>query len=116
MTNFEQDFPKAIALNECCLPPDWRGLKSLFLRSFPKVFGLLTLAPGYLADLILIDLTGVHHQPNHNVPANLVYSMRSHDVQTMIVDGKIVMRDRQILTVHKAEVISHVQAICERIK
>ncbi len=42
-----------------------------------KVFGmgeqLGTVAPGYLADLILIDLGGVHHQPNHSIPANLVY-------------------------------------------
>ncbi|MEH2328486.1 amidohydrolase family protein [Nostoc sp.] len=83
-----------------------------------RVFGMGEqigiLAPGYLADLILIDLTGVHHQSNHNIPANLIYSMRSGDVNTVIVDGKIIMRERQILTVDKAEVISNVQAIVKR--
>ncbi|KYC35469.1 hypothetical protein WA1_06490 [Scytonema hofmannii PCC 7110] len=87
-------------------------------RESARVFGMGEqigiLAPGYLADLILIDLTGVHHQPNHNIPANLVYSMHSRDVNTVIVDGKIIMRERQILTVDKTEVISQVQAIVKR--
>ena len=77
---------------------------------FGRGANLGKLAPGYLADLILIDLGGVHHQPNHNVLANLVYSMRPTDVQTVIADGEIVIRDRQILTVDKHEVISRVQS------
>ncbi|MBN3942967.1 hypothetical protein [Nostoc sp.] len=47
-------------------------------------------------------------------PVTLVYSMRSGDVNTVIVDGKIIMGERQILTVDKAEVISNVQAIVKR--
>ncbi len=82
-----------------------------------KVFGLEKklgrLAPGYLADLILIDLSGVHHQPHHNIPANLVYSLRPFDVQTVIIDGQIIMRSRQLLTVDKSEVINRVRASVE---
>ena len=85
-----------------------------------RVFGLEQklgrLAPGYLADLILIDLSGVHHQPNHNIPANLVYSLRPEDVQTVIIDGQVVMRSRQMLTVDKSEVISRVQTIRNQLK
>lgn len=73
------------------------------------------LASGYLADLILIDLERVHHQPNHNIPANLVYSLRPEDVQTVIIDGQIVMRSRQILTVDKTEVIERVRANLNRL-
>ena len=89
-------------------------------RESARVFGrekqLGKLASGYLADLILINLDGVHHQPNHNIPANLVYSMRSGDVRTVIVDGRIVMRDRQILTVDKSEAIERVQAIVKKLQ
>jgi 5-methylthioadenosine/S-adenosylhomocysteine deaminase len=67
------------------------------------------LAPGYLADLILLDLSGAHHQPLHNILANLVYSVRASDVQTVIVNGKIIMRDRQLLTLNKAEIITQVR-------
>ena len=85
-----------------------------------RVFGLEPklgrLAPGYLADLILIDLSGVHHQPNHNIPANLVYSLRPEDVQTVIIDGKVVMRSRQMLAVDKSEIISRVRAIQNQLK
>jgi 5-methylthioadenosine/S-adenosylhomocysteine deaminase len=73
------------------------------------------LASGYLADLILLDIEGVHHQPNHNIPANLVYSLRPEDVQTVIIDGQIVMRSRQILTVDKTEVIDRVKANLNRL-
>src|SRR5690606_5633691 len=39
---------------------------------------------GKLADITLIDLSGLHHQPVHNIGANLVYSARASDVQTVI--------------------------------
>ncbi|MGK7877611.1 MAG: amidohydrolase [Xenococcaceae cyanobacterium] len=84
-----------------------------------RVFGLGEqlgkLVPGYLADLILIDLARVHHQPLHNIPASLVYSLRPSDVQAVIVDGELVMHNRQILTVNKNEVISRVQASWEQL-
>ena len=73
------------------------------------------LSSGYLADLILLALEGVHHQPNHNIPANLVYSLRPEDVQTVIVNGQIVMRSRQILTVDKTEVIERVRSNLNRL-
>ncbi|QHY94929.1 5-methylthioadenosine/S-adenosylhomocysteine deaminase [Streptomyces sp. S4.7] len=46
------------------------------------------LAPGRRADLILVDLTGPHTQPVHDHAATLVYSARSADVLTTIVDGR----------------------------
>lgn len=71
--------------------------------------------PGYLADLIMVDLSGAHHQPLHSVPASLVYAARASDVQTVIVHGRVVMRDRQILTFDKAEVIREVGSSLERL-
>ena len=73
------------------------------------------LESGYLADLILIDLGRVHHQPNLNIPANLVYSLQPEDVQTVIINGQIVMRSRQIVTVDKTEVINRVRSHLNRL-
>ncbi|MFF4354143.1 amidohydrolase [Streptomyces sp. NPDC001530] len=57
-----------------------------------------SLAPGRRADIILVDLTGPHTQPVHDLAATLVHSARSSDVRTTIVDGRVLMRDRQLLT------------------
>jgi len=67
------------------------------------------LAPGYLADIILLDIQGAHHQPLHSLTASLVYNTRASDVQTVVVNGQIIMRDRQLLTVDKAEIIAQVK-------
>lgn len=58
-----------------------------------------TLAPGRRADLVLVDLTGPHTQPVHDLAATLVHSARSSDVRTTIVDGRVLMRDRELLTI-----------------
>ena len=72
-------------------------------------------APGQLADLILVDLDGAHHQPLHSVPASLVYAARASDVRTTIVDGRVLMRDRRLLTLDKAEIIRQVNRSLERL-
>jgi 5-methylthioadenosine/S-adenosylhomocysteine deaminase len=66
------------------------------------------LAPGFLADIVLIDLSGAHNQPLHNIEAALVYSMQAADVHTVIADGRIAMQDRKLRTLDKAEIIAQV--------
>lgn len=70
---------------------------------------------GYLADLILIDLNSTHHQPLYNVGMSLVYNLQAPDVRTVIIDGQVVMRDRQLLTIDKAEVFAQVRSRMERL-
>ncbi len=88
-------------------------------RGSAQVIGLAdrigALEPGYLADLILVDVSGTHVQPLHSVTASLVYATRASDVQTVIVDGKVVMRDRQLLTLNKAEIIEQVGQSMQRL-
>jgi 5-methylthioadenosine/S-adenosylhomocysteine deaminase len=83
-------------------------------RGSARVFGLPddlgAVEPGYLADVIIVDLGGVHHQPLHSVTASLVYNVQPADVQTVIINGRVVMRDRQLLTLDKAEIIAQVRA------
>lgn len=85
-----------------------------------RVYGqpdeLGSVASGCLADLILIDLDGTHHQPLYNIPASLVYNLQAPDVRTVIIDGQVVMLDRRLLTVDKAEVIAQVRGRMERLR
>jgi 5-methylthioadenosine/S-adenosylhomocysteine deaminase len=73
------------------------------------------LAPGYLADLILVRLDGAHTQPLHDVGAALVYAARASDVDTTIVDGRVLMRGRRLLTLDKASIIKEVSMRAERL-
>jgi 5-methylthioadenosine/S-adenosylhomocysteine deaminase len=64
-----------------------------------------SLAPGRRADIILVDLTGPHTQPIHDLAATLVHSARSSDVRTTFVDGRVLMRDRELLTIDVPAVV-----------
>ncbi|WP_030564615.1 amidohydrolase [Streptomyces aureocirculatus] len=65
-----------------------------------------SLAVGRRADLVLVDLSGPHTQPVHDLAATLVHSARSSDVLTTIVDGRVLMRDRELLTVDVPAVVA----------
>ncbi len=92
---------------------------AIAMRGSAQVVGLGdrlgAVEPGKLADLILVDLDGAHHQPLHSVPASLVYAARASDVQTVIVNGRVLMRDRKLLTLDKAEIIRQVNRSLERL-
>lgn len=71
-----------------------------------------SIAPGRRADLVLVDLTGPHTQPVHDLAATLVHSARAADVRTTVVDGRILMRDRELLTI---DVPGVVRELAERL-
>ena len=78
------------------------------------------LAPGCLADIVLVDTRRAHLTPFHpNHPAqayaHLVYSAKSTDVRTVIVDGRIRMLDRAIPGLDENEVIEGAQQASSRI-
>jgi 5-methylthioadenosine/S-adenosylhomocysteine deaminase len=73
------------------------------------------LAPGFLADLVLVDTSGTHLQPLHSITASIVYNIRADDIQTVIVNGQVLMRDRQLLTLDKDEIIRQVNKSMDRL-
>jgi 5-methylthioadenosine/S-adenosylhomocysteine deaminase len=84
-----------------------------------EVFGmgadLGALEVGKLADIALVDLSGLHHQPLYNIAASLIYNARATDVQTVICDGQVLMKDRQLLTIDKAQVVEEVRKSMARL-
>ncbi len=54
------------------------------------------IAEGYLADLSLIDLNMPAFTPNFNFISNLVYAANGNCIDTVICDGKVLMRDRKV--------------------
>ena len=68
-----------------------------------------SLEAGKKADLILVDTTAPHATPMYNVYSQLVYALKAGDVKTVVVGGKIVMQDRQMLTLDEKEILAKAQ-------
>jgi 5-methylthioadenosine/S-adenosylhomocysteine deaminase len=57
-----------------------------------------SLEVGKRADVIIVDTQGPHVSPADSPYSALVYSCRSSDVRHVVVDGRVVVRDRHLLT------------------
>ena len=57
-----------------------------------------SLEVGKKADVIILELNRPHLQPVYNLPSHLVYSATGADVRDVIIDGKLVMENRKLLT------------------
>src|SRR3954451_12718380 len=75
------------------------GPGSAALSARPGTIGVLQV--GAKADVILVDVSGFHCQPLHDLAATLVYCVQPSDVRTTIVDGKVLMRDRVLTTIDR---------------
>jgi 5-methylthioadenosine/S-adenosylhomocysteine deaminase len=67
-----------------------------------------SLEVGKRGDLIAVDLTRPHCTPVLNVVAALAYSARGSDVTHVLVDGEVVVRDRQCTRIDPAPLIERV--------
>ncbi|PWH15920.1 MAG: amidohydrolase [Anaerolineae bacterium] len=79
-----------------------------------------SLVPGKRADLILVDLNPLHNSPRFerdpNGPyAQIVYAAKSTDVTDVMVNGKWLMRDRQLLTLNEADLLRQAAEYARRI-
>jgi 5-methylthioadenosine/S-adenosylhomocysteine deaminase len=65
-----------------------------------------SLETGKRADVILVDLNQLHSSPGSDVVSALVYSAQPADVTTTIIDGQVVMSERELLTLDEESVIA----------
>jgi 5-methylthioadenosine/S-adenosylhomocysteine deaminase len=62
------------------------------------------IAPGMAADITLIDTDKPHLLPRHNLVANLVHSAKAADVTHVLVDGRLIYRNGELLTLDEAKI------------
>jgi len=67
------------------------------------------LKPGYLADLILLDLQVPHMAPTIDLEANLIYAAQGSDVRLTMVDGKILYRDGVFTTLNRQQLLAQAE-------
>lgn len=70
---------------------------------------------GALADLIVVDLQKPHLQPVHDLVSNIVYCGKASDVDTVMVDGRIVVENRRVAGVDLPALYAAVAAAVKRI-
>jgi 5-methylthioadenosine/S-adenosylhomocysteine deaminase len=73
-----------------------------------------SLSKGKKADIILLDLLQPHLQPFYH-PDLLVYAASGADVSTVIINGKLIMHDRQILTFDADQAMAKVRKLAENL-
>ncbi len=64
-----------------------------------------SLEAGKKADLVLIDLDAPNAVPMYDIYAQLAYALKSSNVETVVIGGRVVMRERKLLTVKEEEVL-----------
>jgi 5-methylthioadenosine/S-adenosylhomocysteine deaminase len=74
------------------------------------------LSVGMKADLIQVSFDDVHFIPTYDVISHLVYVADEQDVSTVIVDGKALMREKEILTVDTERVAREANELADRIQ
>ena len=68
-----------------------------------------SLEPGKKADVILIDWFRPHMVPMNMPLYRVAYFANGNDVSTVLVNGRVLMRDRRVLTVDEEEVLTYAQ-------
>ncbi len=100
--------PEALPIDEILRMATTGGARALGLE---KAIG--SFEAGKLADIILVKTKRPHLSPSNNHKANLVYSANGADVDTVIIDGRIVMINRQVSTVNEEEVMQRARDAIE---
>lgn len=84
-----------------------------------KVLGLEdsigTIEEGKKADLIFIKTDKIHLCPENDICTNLVYSANGADVDTVMIDGKIIMQNRKMIDINEREIMKKVKKIAKRL-
>ncbi len=81
-----------------------------------KALGLnIGLREGAAADLVIIDLKKPHLTPIYSLESHLVYAAKSSDVDTVIINGSIVMKNRKILTINEEKVMEKANELAEAV-
>ena len=75
-----------------------------------------SLERGKRADLITVSLRAARQAPMYDAVSHLVYVTRGDDVQNTIVNGKVLMRDRRVLTLDRAAVIADATRVARQVR
>jgi 5-methylthioadenosine/S-adenosylhomocysteine deaminase len=71
---------------------------------------------GKRADVITVSMTAARQTPMYDPLSHLAYTTRGDDVRTTIVNGRVLMRDRRVLTLNEGAVLGEARALAEKVR
>jgi 5-methylthioadenosine/S-adenosylhomocysteine deaminase len=75
-----------------------------------------SLEPGKRADLIVVSMSGARQTPMYSPVSHLVYVTHGNDVRTTIANGKVLMRDRKMMTLNESAVLDEARSWAARVR
>jgi len=102
--------PRVVSAQEAFEMATIRGARALHLE---KEIGSIEV--GKRADLVVVDFDDFNQTPFYNIYSGLVYATKADDVRTVIIEGRMVMRDRRLLTLNEATIKVDARRYRERI-
>jgi 5-methylthioadenosine/S-adenosylhomocysteine deaminase len=75
-----------------------------------------SLEAGKRADVIAVSMTATRQTPMYDPLSHLVYTTRGDDVRTTIVNGRVLMRDRKVVTLNEAAVLAEARTLAEKVR
>ena len=74
-----------------------RGARALHMENL-----IGSIETGKRADIVIVDFDDLNQTPSYNVYSTLVYATKANDVRTVIINGRLVMLDRRLLTLNES--------------
>jgi 5-methylthioadenosine/S-adenosylhomocysteine deaminase len=102
--------PKVISAQQAFEFGTIRGAQALHLEQ-----EIGSLEVGKRADVLIIDRDTLNQIPVYNIYSDLVYATKAADVETVIINGRILMRDRRLLTLDETAVKNAARAFRDKI-
>jgi len=102
--------PKVLSAEQAFEMATMRGARALHLE---KIIGSIEI--GKRADLVIVDFDNLNQTPFYNIYSHLVYATKADDVRTVVIDGKVVMRDRRLLTLDENAIKKDANAYRQKI-
>jgi 5-methylthioadenosine/S-adenosylhomocysteine deaminase len=102
--------PKVISAQQAFELATIRGAQALHLE---KEIG--SLETGKRADILIINRDTLNQIPLYNVYSDLVYATKASDVETVVINGRLVMRNRRLLTLNEDTVKTEARAFRDKI-
>lgn len=75
-----------------------------------------SLKSGMKADIIIINLNKPHLTPLYNEYSHIVYAFNGADVDTVLINGKVVMKNRKLLTIDENDIMATIEVTALKIK
>jgi 5-methylthioadenosine/S-adenosylhomocysteine deaminase len=102
--------PKVVSAEQAFEMATIRGARALHLDSL-----IGSLEVGKRADIAIVDLDSLNQTPYFNIYSALVYSTKAADVRSVIINGRIVMLDRRLLTLNEGVIKKDANAYRDKI-